>query len=586
MNAPDDIAEIDINAVPQVELLTREGGSLPVPTEFRSMAALYADGSFYVSESHQTNPLIIKVPTDARRLKPGVIAKKPRLVGPEFIQELYITAQRQKSATAIGGEDNQSRTYINDILIAGRRMMAADIHIEVEGAKTTIDLGVDNGLLRVMSLTRQEGDRLVSAVFQFADEQSGSQLSRHEPSSAMIVPKATPGGIIFPEGISQARAEWVPTAEGGVYLVLRLHYTADKILGTDVRRHDVRDLGYTEAQAVILRSLRNQPFGLTVMAGPVNHGKTTTLRWLINKRMAETRYKLNCLLIEDPPEGGVPRARQLFFGTQQGDDDKREKNFLKLMRSALRLSPNLIMLGEIRDRESAAFALRMALTGRQCLSSLHVYDALSIPKRLHDLGVDPTLIYDHKLLRGLLAQRLVRRLCPACKVPLLDAMMTSGDAALVSLVARTRIALTIRARELTDIGRGNEAQPLSKDRMASLDHVFVANPKGCQACGGEDIDKLKIGDASLERFDADGRRGRIVVAETIETNAQLMSLLSKPETVPDARAYWLSKDGLSGETMMHHGLRHIQAGIVSPDDVEAELGPLCTEREIQQADLP
>lgn len=135
--------------------------------------------------------------------------------------------------------------------------------------------------------------------------------------------------------------------------------------------------------------------------------------------MAETNYRLNCLLIEDPPEGGIIGSRQIGIGASH-DEDMRERVFMEVQRSALRLDPDIIMLGEIRDLQTASFAYKMALTGRQVYTTIHAYSALAIPQRLRDIGIQPYLVYDHNLLRGLITQRVWCAPCAriaACLLP-------------------------------------------------------------------------------------------------------------------------------------------------------------------------
>ena len=115
--------------------------------------------------------------------------------------------------------------------------------------------------------------------------------------------------------------------------------------------------------------------------------------------------ELNCLLIEDPPEGGVIGARQIGVSATT-NDDQRERTFMGVVRAALRLDPDIVMLGEVRDTTSASFLFKLALSGRQVYTTVHVYSALAVPQRLRDIGMEPYLVYDPELLYGMTSQRL------------------------------------------------------------------------------------------------------------------------------------------------------------------------------------
>src|SRR5262249_19676180 len=154
-----------------------------------------------------------------------------------------------------------------------------------------------------------------------------------------------------------------------------------------------------------------------------------------------TEMRLNCLMIEDPPEGGVVGARQIGVSASV-KDEQRERTFVEIMRCALRLDPDIVMLGEVRDTQTAKFAFRLALTGRQVYTTAHVYSALAIPKRLRDIGIEPYLVYDHHLVRGMLCQRLLRGLCQHCRIPIAVAPKDLGPT-YKELARRVRAGLAI-----------------------------------------------------------------------------------------------------------------------------------------------
>jgi type II secretory ATPase GspE/PulE/Tfp pilus assembly ATPase PilB-like protein len=225
----------------------------------------------------------------------------------------------------------------------------------------------------------------------------------------------------------------------------------------------------------------------------------------------------------------------------------------------LRLDPDIIMLGEIRDLQTAGFAYKLALTGRQVYTTIHAYSALAIPQRLRDIGIQPYLVYDHNLLRGLITQRLVRTLCPHCRVPLNEAMRQRPQ--LAALMIRLRAAVALMDAEMMARRDGVTADDI-KLKEPQIEGVYVASGTGCDKCIG-------------------GHSGRTVLAEVVETDSRLMALL-RDDKIDQARAYWLSHNGLGGLSMLWHALSKVVVGQVSPEDAEFELGPLARERDLRE----
>jgi type II secretory ATPase GspE/PulE/Tfp pilus assembly ATPase PilB-like protein len=352
----------------------------------------------------------------------------------------------------------------------------------------------------------------------------------------------------------------VPLADEGRYLDMRLQYDSAHLFGENFVMADVDSLGFSQEQLKVVQNLRQLPGGMRVFSGPVNQGKTTTLRLCLNRRMSETNMQLNCLLIEDPPEGGVIGSRQIGVSASV-KDEQRERTFVEIMRCALRLDPDIVMLGEIRDMQTAKFALRLALTGRQVYTTTHVYEALAIPKRLRDIGIEPYLVYDYQLLRGLICQRLLRGVCMHCRIPLAQAPAELGPM-YKELARRVRAGLALMDAERSKSGMGKPA--LERLSEPDLRDVYVANPEGCPHC-------------------YKGRAGRTVCAEVIETDHKIMELL-QDNRVEDARAYWLSPAGMNGITMLWHGLEKTRRGEVSPLDAEFELGPCARDRDVMEVE--
>jgi len=539
------------------ELLTAPNGTLRIPEESRNLCALFDSGLWLVSASHRHSPLVTSVAQAAKRQ--GYQLDKPRYVTPNIIQQAYLYASR-KSATA-RLDENAVRRKIVETLERAVEVGANDIHLEASEGRTRVEFRIDGALRLWETWTQKEGDQMLSSIYSHSVGQSGATANWQEPQAAMLTSAAQGrDSIILPQGVISVRCQWVPLSDGGRYLDMRLQYDSAHLFGENFIMADVDSLGFSQEQLKVIQSLRNLPGGMRVFAGPVNQGKTTTLRVCLNRRMAETNMQLNCLLVEDPPEGGVVGARQVGVSSTV-KDEQRERSFLEIMRCALRLDPDIVMLGEVRDLQTAKFAFRLALTGRQVYTTTHVYAALAIPQRLRDIGIEPYLVYDHHLLRGMICQRLLRGICTHCRIPLAEAPGELGPA-YKDMIRRTRAGLA-----LMDASRGRATSGTSVyDRLSEPDmrHVYVANPEGCEHC-------------------YKGRSGRTVCAEVIETDQKLMELL-QDNRLEDASNYWLSPQGMNGVTMLWHALEKIRRGEVSPQDAEFEVGPLAREREILEVE--
>ncbi len=535
------------------EVLTAENGPLKVPEESRNLCALFDSGLWLVSASHRRSPLITSVELAAKRQ--GYKVGDPRYVTPNIIMQAYLYADRKHSTAQF--DENAVRRRIVHMIEKAVEVGANDIHIEAVNNRTRVEFRIDGALRVWETWTQREGEQVLSSVYSHSIGQSGSTANWQEPQAAMLTSDAKGrDSIALPKGVISVRCQWVPLANDGRYLDMRLQYDSAHLFGENFVMADVDSLGFSQEQLKVVQSLRTLPGGMRVFSGPVNQGKTTTLRVCLNRRMAETNMQLNCLLVEDPPEGGVIGSRQIGVSASV-KDEQREKTFQEIMRCALRLDPDIVMLGEVRDQQTAKFAYRLALTGRQVYTTAHVYAALAIPKRLRDIGIEPYLVYDDHLLRGMLCQRLLRGVCTACRIPLANAAGELGPS-YKDLARRTRAGLAIMDARRSKSGVGTPYL----DRLSEPDmrNVYVSNPEGCPKC-------------------YKGRQGRTICAEVVETDMRLMELLQDNRML-EAEEYWLSPAGLNGITMLWHGLEKVRRGEVSPDDAEFELGPFAKERDV------
>ncbi|MGE0080390.1 MAG: GspE/PulE family protein [Thiohalomonadaceae bacterium] len=266
---------------------------------------------------------------------------------------------------------------------------ASDIHLEPRRDQGNIRFRIDG----VMHLVYQVPASVMAAVTSRLKILGRMDLAeKRRPQDGRLKTRTPEGNEI------ELRLSTMPTAFGEKMVM--------RIFDPDVLVKDFRALGFTPQEVDTWQSLINQPHGIVLVTGPTGSGKTTTLYSTL-KLLAVP--EVNVCTVEDPIEMVEPAFNQMQVQHNIGLD------FASGVRTLLRQDPDIIMVGEIRDQETAEMAIQAALTGHLVFSTLHTNDAPSAITRLLEIGVPPYLINGTVL--GVLAQRLIRTLCPHCKTP-------------------------------------------------------------------------------------------------------------------------------------------------------------------------
>ncbi|MFV3286374.1 GspE/PulE family protein [Pseudomonas sp. NY15356] len=276
---------------------------------------------------------------------------------------------------------------INGLFAQALRQRASDIHIETFEQSLVVRLRIDGHLREVLRPPRALSAMLVSRIKVMARLDIAE---KRQPQDGRITLRAAGREV-------DVRVSTLPGIHGE-RVVMRVLDKQASLLALD-------NLGMTEAVLHGLRGCLARPNGIVLSTGPTGSGKTTTLYACLNSLNDGSR---NILTVEDPVEYAIAGIGQTAINPRAG------LTFASGLRAILRQDPDVIMLGEIRDRETAQIAVQASLTGHLVLSTLHTNSAVGAVTRLRDMGVEPFLIASS--LRGVLAQRLVRRLCP-CAVP-------------------------------------------------------------------------------------------------------------------------------------------------------------------------
>ncbi len=373
----------------------------------------------------------------------------------------------------------------NTILQQAIKERASDIHIEPDRTKVRIRYRVDGVLHEVMSMPGYIKMPLVARYKIMSDM---NIAERRVPQDGRIATK-------YQGKEYDLRCSCLPSLHGEK-VVMRILDKNSVMIG-------LSKLGFTPEMQAQLEELSSQPNGMLLSTGPTGHGKTTTQYSLLNKLNTVDK---NILTIEDPCEyqlGGV---------TQVQVNKKAGLNFTTALRSFLRQDPDIIMVGEMRDLETAEIAIESALTGHLVLSTLHTNDAPSATIRLTDMGIEPFLI--SATVVGILAQRLGRRICTNCKefyeVPQID--------------------LRRFGFKVTD----------------PTQMIQLARGKGCDQCRQT------------------GYRGRIGFYELLQMNAEIAEMVVRRAPLGDLKEA-AKANGMT--ELREDGLQKVLDGVTTPEEV-------------------
>jgi len=395
------------------------------------------------------------------------------------------TGHREADAHGLaGGSYGQPVVRLIDSLLADAvRRDASDLHFEPEAAFLRIRYRIDGTLRQIRALHRS----CWSAMAVRIKVMSGMNIAEtRAPQDGRISLTLSGRQIDF-------RVASQPTIHGE-NIVLRI---------LDRRRGIVplNALGLGDTHVDALRRMLRRPEGIILVTGPTGSGKTTTLYSLLAHVSSES---VNVMTLEDPVEYPLPLVRQTSIS------EAAKIDFAGGIRSLMRQDPDIILVGEIRDAETAEMALRAAMTGHQVFSTLHSNSAIGAIPRLLDLGIRPDLLAGN--IVGIVAQRLVRRLCEQCRQPVEP-----------------------------------EADGVPHASMASADpaaSIFVA--RGCAAC------------------DFQGYRGRIAIMEILPINDEIDDLIADRAGLHDLRT---AAAGSGFRTLAEDGLRRVFDGTTSLDEV-------------------
>ncbi|MBS6797127.1 MAG: Flp pilus assembly complex ATPase component TadA [Coprobacillus sp.] len=346
-------------------------------------------------------------------------------------------------------DDTPVVKLLNSLLIRGYNTSASDIHIEPFEEKLHVRMRIDGMLVDYLDLNKNIQAALIVRI------------------------KILSNMDIFGEKI--------------VMRYLNSNSTIDRL----------STFGMTEENFNKMNHMMSMPHGIIYVTGPTGSGKTTTL-YMILEKLAQGQ--INISTIEDPVERKLNRINQMQVNTMSG------LTFDRGLRALMRQDPDVIMVGETRDKETAEISVRAAITGHLVVSTLHTNDAISTIVRLEEMGVEPYMVANS--LVGVVAQRLMRKVCPYCK---------------------------------------KEVATSLSDRLALQEGIkYISKGTGCPHCNQT------------------GYKGRIAIHEVIEIDSKVRKMISNQEEIDDIMKYLVEEQGV--ETLRDQALKLVKEGKTTVDE--------------------
>lgn len=398
-------------------------------------------------------------------------------------------AYRQEQASALGGGDEEEGNeeidnspivlLVKQIIEGGVRQRASDIHIEALENSVRVRYRIDGALKQVMSYDLS----ILAGITARIKIIGGMDIAeKRKPQDGRIT-------IMVDRREFDVRVSILPTVFG--------EKTVMRLTSKDGLTKPKSALGFDAEQEKIFDNILSNPHGIILVTGPTGSGKSTTLYTSLSELNTED---VNIITVEDPVEANINGINQVQV------NNKADMTFAAALRSILRQDPDIIMIGEIRDGETAGIAVQAAITGHLVVSTLHTNSAASTITRLIDMGIESYIAGDAVV--GVIAQRLVRRLCTTCKQPRL-------------VEDEERVQLGVPADE---------------------EDVIIYEPQGCPLCNDT------------------GYSGRIGVYEMMPVSRALQAVIASGATA-DVIEKQALKEGML--TLKMGAAKHVLDGITS-----------------------
>ncbi len=476
--SPDLLAEVSTE-------LARRYKIVPISNRDGALVLAIADPMDF--EAFDSLGFVLKRPVEFVCATAAQIAEKLDKLYPLELEGLSspITTDDDEDEDTESGDDAPIVRLVSSLLIEAQNNRASDIHIEPLEKSLRVRLRIDGSLQEIKSPPKKLQGAIISRLKIMTNSMSIAE--KRVPQDGRIKMKVGDKTV-------DLRVSTVPTVHGES-IVMRILDKSSLMLG-------LPELGFLSDDQALFERLVQLPDGIILVTGPTGSGKTTTLYACLNYMNRPDR---KIITVEEPVEYQMTGINQVQVNTDIG------MTFPAALRAMLRQAPNIIMLGEIRDKETASIAINASLTGHLVLSTLHTNDAPGAVARLVDIGVAPFLV--SSAVRAVMAQRLVRKLCVNCK----------------------------EATELSEY----EARSLNLD-PAQLAKATPMRPVGCEKCRGK------------------GFRGRLGIFEILVADDEIRQMINNNATTLQLRHRTRE---LGMRTLREDGIRKVLSGMTTAEEV-------------------
>jgi general secretion pathway protein E len=347
------------------------------------------------------------------RIEDAINRVYEKQAGEEQLESDDSSADEEAASDILDSDDEAPVIrWVNSLFLQAMKERASDIHIEPEEKEVIVRYRIDGELYVARRAPRAFMNSIISRI---KIESALNIAEKRLPQDGRITKRVA--GKSF-----DIRVSTIPTSRGYERIVMRLLNKSSVLL-------DLPDLGFSPREYALMDGLIRRPDGIVLVTGPTGSGKTTTLYACINRI---NQPNLNILTAEDPVEYEIQGIHQVHVQPKIG------LTFAGALRAFLRQDPDIVMVGEIRDRETLEIAINASLTGHLVLSTIHTNDAAGAITRTIDLGAEPFLLRSSVI--GILAQRLVRVICQNCKYPYAAEDFELEELGLTTERVRARIA--------------------------------------------------------------------------------------------------------------------------------------------------
>lgn len=486
-------------------IVTVKGGDIELTEEQKKHFLIFGNGDFLVSSEAIKNPIVNML--QELSIRKGISNISLYEVNLKDIRVLY------EQLNKVNVKDTKGlmpvEQIVSKLISECCELNVSDLHIKVYDSEADVYIRKDGDMQLLRQIEADIAHSVLASLYNNASDADATYKLNVYQAARIIASKTR---LYMPDKIQAIRLQFNPLGQGGRYLIARFLYVDKKNNEVEI---DPVNFGFHRSHAKAFARMRKLPIGINIVSGPTGSGKSTTLKNLLELLYKEKKQKVNIISIEDPPEYEIEGTAQLPV-TNVETEQQRGEEYRKAITAALRSDPDIIMPGEARDSEVINLLFTAAMTGHQVWTSLHANNALAIFDRLKDQGVDEFKLTDPELITGLIAQRLIKKLCSNCSITLSDYFINGGEL----------------SNDEMNIIKGYE-----KD-------VRFPNPLGCTCC-------------------KNGYSGRTIIAEVIEPDSYLLSLISKGKR-HEAAEYWLHE--MKGMSMKEHAWIKIISGDVCVSD--------------------